>query len=180
MTLRKIETKVRQFGGSGILLNDSPRLVKIFGATLQPGRSVSLRRVISAALLVTYLSLLLKLTLFLDTGSIPPPDQRLNLVPFKTIVLDLKDGGRAMVVNFLGNLVAFVPLGFLVPLLRESRAGAQGIAVLSIALSLLIETLQYLSGSRVADIDDVVLNTLGGLLGYAAWAVTARWAGRIV
>ncbi len=46
-----------------------------------------------------------------------------------------------------------------------------------LGVSLLIEVLQGISGRRVADVDDVILNTLGGLMGYGCWL--ARSSGGI-
>ncbi len=38
----------------------------------------------------------------------------------------------------------------------------------------MIEVVQYTSGRRVADVDDLILNTLGGLLGYGVLALSMR------
>ncbi|MBX6313082.1 MAG: VanZ family protein, partial [Isosphaeraceae bacterium] len=93
-----------------------------------------------------------------------------NLVPLRTIARDLNVRGKDFVVNFVGNLAAFLPLGALLRRLWGSRASAQRVALAGMALSLAIELLQFLSGRRVADVDDVLLNTLGALLGYMALA----------
>jgi glycopeptide antibiotics resistance protein len=71
--------------------------------------------------------------------------------------------------NLIGNVVMFVPLGFLSVFglgLTVSRATG-----LCAALSVGIETVQLLLGNRWSDIDDVLLNTVGGLTG--ALAATA-------
>ena len=124
-----------------------------------------MRKLIVATLLVGYLLVLLDLTLL----RFPRPGTSPNLIPFETIRHDLRAGGREMWVNLVGNLAAFVPLGLLLPPLGKRRPSALRIALLAIALSAGIESLQYLSGRRAADVDDVVLNTLGALLGYLAW-----------
>jgi len=72
--------------------------------------------------------------------------------------------------NAGGNVALFFPLGFLLPLivrdLRFRRA-----MLIAIALSISIEVLQYFSrawGSyRTADVNDVILNTVGAFLGLA-------------
>jgi glycopeptide antibiotics resistance protein len=129
-----------------------------------------LRRSNVALLSLAYLALLLDLTLVRWTDTAVPPDGRLNSVPLEGIAQFLSVGGWPMIVNVLGNVAAFVPFGFLIPLLRVGRTGVARIALLSLALSALIETLQYLSGRRVADVDDLLLNTLGGVLGYLSCA----------
>ncbi|MBR6377584.1 MAG: VanZ family protein [Oscillospiraceae bacterium] len=66
---------------------------------------------------------------------------------------------------FVGNLVWFAPAGFLVGLgggkLRQAALAGFG-------LSLLVETLQFVLGSGVTELDDLILNTAGALLGFAA------------
>jgi glycopeptide antibiotics resistance protein len=127
-----------------------------------------LRRSNVALLLLAYLALLLDLTLLRWTGTVLPPDKRLNWAPLESIVHFLSVGGWPMVVNVLGNVAAFVPFGFLIPPLRDARTGVARVALLSLMLSAQIEALQYLSGRRTADVDDLLLNTLGGVLGYLA------------
>lgn len=73
----------------------------------------------------------------------------------------------------LGNVLWFVPLGFGYGLLskRPRLIGAVGLGV---GLSLTIETLQFLLISGVADIDDVIFNGLGAVLGYVAVRLTRK------
>ena len=64
---------------------------------------------------------------------------------------------------FFGNLVWFVPVGILTKL----RGGQLWQAVLvGFILSLSIETAQFVLGSGISEFDDLILNTLGALLGY--------------
>lgn len=122
------------------------------------------RTAISMRLLLAYGLLLVHLTLF----RFPQPGAGSNLVPLATVAQAWTEGGRSWQVNVLGNLAAFMPLGFLLTWLNESRLTARRVFLISTGVSLSIETLQFLSGRRVADIDDVWLNALGGLGGYAA------------
>jgi glycopeptide antibiotics resistance protein len=121
------------------------------------------RRIILLTLLAIYILFLFDIALFRFPASNPEP----NLVPFRTISEDWQVGGKEFVVNFLGNLVAFMPMGIVPPLVRTRRTRAWQVALFSLVLSLTIEGGQYASGRRVADVDDLILNTLGGLLGYA-------------
>lgn len=90
-----------------------------------------------------------------------------NLIPFKTILPYLL-GDMGLVIgglNILGNILLLVPLGFLAPLLKpEMRAGKA--LILAIASGLLIETAQLLMRVGRFDIDDVILNGLGVMLGF--------------
>jgi glycopeptide antibiotics resistance protein len=131
-------------------------------------------RIASAVLLVIYLLVLLWLTLLILPGDHPAP----NLVPFRSIAYDLRKGGRDLQVNFLGNIVAFMPLGILIPLNRLRPTRAWQVAAWSAFLSAGIEVAQYFSGRRVADVDDVILNALGGLIGYTFYRAWLRITSR--
>lgn len=93
------------------------------------------------------------------------PDNRINLVPLSGIIDEWHNANiRLGVVNNLGNIGVFVPIGLLgVPATgwRPSRVVAA-----ATALSLTIEVLQHWLG-RSSDVDDVLLNTLGAALGAA-------------
>ena len=123
---------------------------------------MSIRRALVLVLLSAYVLFLLDLALLQFPSRDPVP----NVVPLRSIIGDWRSGGFPFVVNFLGNIAAFVPIGMIPPLAWPRRAGAGKSALFSLALSAMIESVQYLSGRRVADVDDLILNTLGGLLGY--------------
>ncbi|GHE98342.1 VanZ family protein [Streptomyces fumanus] len=83
-------------------------------------------------------------------------------------------------VTMIPNVVMFVPLGFLLPLLCHRLTGARTVAFCALA-SLGIELaqlLQYiaLGNGRAVDINDLIANTFGGLLGYAALRTVRRTA----
>lgn len=111
---------------------------------------------------------------------------RVNLHPFVEIRRGLKSTASDMVTaNLYGNVAMFVPLGVLLVWLWSSPLIAR-ILMATIAgagLSVIIELIQ-LTLSRVADIDDVILNGSGALLGavFAAVVVVllriAKWVRR--
>ena len=79
---------------------------------------------------------------------------------------------RYFIYLFGGNLVWFAPAGFLVRL----RGGKLWTAFLAgFLLSLLVESLQFILGSGVSEAEDLILNTAGAVLGFAAAAVLMRW-----
>ena len=101
----------------------------------------------------------------------PMPDDvtHLNLIPFATF-LDAWNSRREVVVetvNIVGNVALFVPVGFLAPLASRAIRSSVAVAAVGSALSVGIELAQLLMASgRTADITDVLLNTLGALVGY--------------
>lgn len=78
-------------------------------------------------------------------------------------------------INFLGNILVFVPLGLLVPLLWKRFRRFWKVSLLGAGVSLSIETLQLLL-PRGTDVDDIWLNTLGAMLGYLVWLIVHRVA----
>lgn len=130
---------------------------------------------IAWACLLLYLALLLLLTL---APPLRPTSDRINLVPLQSILAGLRRGGWQLYVNIIGNVLAFVPLGVLLPgvLRRHSWIVVVGIAT---ATSAAIEVLQWALGLRVADIDDVLLNTLGAIVGYLPLIVIRLIARRL-
>jgi len=77
--------------------------------------------------------------------------------------------------NSIGNFLMFVPLGLLLPLADLRFRNFRRLLLAIVALSVSIETLQFvlsfLNNPRSADIDDVILNTLGACLGFAFYRV---------
>jgi glycopeptide antibiotics resistance protein len=150
-------------------------------AALSPPRAgrLSLRTAVAAAILAGYGAWLLFVTLTPGLPTRAPLEARLHVRPFETIAVYLHKGGAEMMVNVVGNVVAFMPLGLLWALLREGRTSARRVTLLSAGVSLLIETLQFVSQRRVADVDDVFLNTIGGVLGYVLYRVLRAPCARI-
>jgi len=103
-----------------------------------------------------------------------------NLRPGHSIWLELHDvDGRIGLVNVVGNVALFAPLGFL--LVSALGDNVRRAMIGGALLSATIECLQYQIG-RAADIDDVLLNASGALVGaiiavVAAWSW--RWLGRL-
>jgi glycopeptide antibiotics resistance protein len=120
------------------------------------------RRAFLAILLVGYVIFLFDIALFRFWGTNPTP----NFIPLRSMLRDLSNGGWPFVINFVGNVVAFVPMGLLPPFIRSRATKLWHVLTFSLFLSLLIEGGQLVSGRRVPDVDDLILNTLGGCLGY--------------
>lgn len=101
-----------------------------------------------------------------------------NLVPFKEIMrfINYREalGTRAVVYNLLGNIVAFIPFGLFLPLLQHKQRHLWRIILLSFDFSLLVELLQLVSKRGSFDVDDLILNTIGGAVGYGCFLL-ADW-----
>ena len=113
----------------------------------------------------------------------PPFSGGLNLVPFKRswqhLQYYLKIGlWEAVLINYPGNIIIFIPVGALSALLMDRPRWWRS-TFLAMGLSAFIEVFQ-LFVSRGTDIDDVILNTLGGLAGYWLFRLLDRLWPRFV
>ena len=81
-------------------------------------------------------------------------------------------GFESFVVNILGNILAFAPFGFLLPLLEKKYRNFFYITFLSILFSLSIEVVQLVLKVGIFDVDDILLNTIGGIAGYLFYIIS--------
>ncbi len=90
----------------------------------------------------------------------------INFVPFRTIKSYIKYSGFFhSLVNILGNIIIFLPIGLIIPIISNRFKKLSKVIVSSLFISILIEFVQFFIG-RSVDIDDVILNTIGGFVGY--------------
>jgi len=87
----------------------------------------------------------------------------LNLIPFA-----LTHKGE-----MIANIVAFIPFGVMLGVNFKRVAFRYKIAVI-FAFSLAVEIIQYAAAIGVADITDIIMNTLGGFLGLAVYAALGK------
>lgn len=98
-----------------------------------------------------------------------------NLVPFHTLSIYLANvGSDFWMRNLLGNLALLLPLGLLGPIALPALDRWWRIALLALLVSTAIELTQLLVPDRSADIDDIIVNVTGALLGYAILSVARR------
>ncbi len=107
-----------------------------------------------------------------------------NLVPFHTVnefIRLVKNSTnpyllRFSVINLVGNVVMFVPLGILLPGIWSSLAKARRFITTQSLILCGIELVQWLTLLGSLDIDDVLLNTVGGLVGFwMFYAIPAKF-----
>lgn len=135
-------------------------------------KEINKKRIITIGWILFYIYILL-LSYFLFFSERYGRDlvtQQYNLQLFKEIKRFIKYRGQigfeGFIVNIFGNVIAFMPYGFLLPLLNRAYRRFYKIAILSVLFSLVIETAQLLLKVGVFDVDDILMNSLGGILGY--------------
>ena len=97
---------------------------------------------------------------------------RLNFVPFVKL-MDYPNLSEAWL-NLIGNTAMFIPLGIVWPYVFKGLNGHAKVIAAGVGFSLCIEILQLPFSSRVSDIDDLILNSLGYLIGYGIYLMVKR------
>lgn len=140
-------------------------------------------------LFVIYISVVISVTLFpLPLGFQLEYEnlfRNINIVPLVTIINNISQIGTAydgdvlfmlslIVRNVGGNILLFIPLGFLAPIVWKKANGLKSVTFLGLAVSITIELLQLLESfsggwGRVTDIDDVICNVIGAVIGYFSY-----------
>lgn len=94
----------------------------------------------------------------------------LNLQPFVWIHQTYSMGYARMMKQLFLNTCMFMPFGVLLPVVFSKMRHFYKILLCSFLFSFIIEFVQYFIG-RSADIDDVIMNTTGGLIGYGLFSL---------
>ena len=99
--------------------------------------------------------------------------QQLNLIPFRTLRLfaGLLDSGvrshiNMAVINLGGNVIMFIPLGFLLPRVFTKLNGFRKVLLITTLIITAVEIIQLLTLVGSCDIDDLILNLIGAAMGY--------------
>ena len=137
-------------------------------------------------LFIVYIFMVISVTLFPFpinfNANFEYVQRSINIIPLKSIINDLSQIGVAydgdvlfmiglIVRNVGGNILLLMPLGFIAPILWDKFKDFKSVILLGFCVSISIEILQLLetilSGwGRVTDIDDVICNVLGVIIGY--------------
>jgi glycopeptide antibiotics resistance protein len=90
----------------------------------------------------------------------------MNLTPFATICGLLTHLNYIVALrNIVGNILLFMPLGFSIPL-RFKVNKFWKVMLLGFFISFLVEVIQLFTSIRSFDVDDLILNTLGAIIGF--------------
>jgi glycopeptide antibiotics resistance protein len=144
-------------------------------------------RRLAACALMAYSAILIKFVVFKAIPIIRIGHMRLrfagsrtgpgNFVPFKTIVPLLIGPGNHLIatVNLIGNIIPFMPIGLLAPLVFRSISWQKAL-VLGVVTGLTFEMMEVVFRVGIFDIDDVILNAFGVMVGYGAFVMFKRRA----
>ena len=136
-------------------------------------------RILGKILFIFYIGFIIYFLLFSDwygRSVEGMQEYRYNLVLFKEIkrFWQYREqlGAYAMFTNLLGNVLIFVPFGFFMPMASKYRSFFSAVFY-SFVLSFCVETFQLIAKVGSFDVDDLLLNTIGGAFGYVVFVVCA-------
>ena len=142
------------------------------------------RRKLHIALFAAYAALMLWLLLHRSgyVDGIPYLQQlKANLIPFRTVRLFVRLLShhrphlvRAAVINLVGNVVMFIPLGLFLPLVfRKLRKWHKALLCAALIITA-VETAQLLTLVGSCDVDDLILNLAGSTAGYILYKIISK------
>ena len=139
------------------------------------------RREISLNVFVFYVILLIHLTVFREEHSIGNIEfnmqtlASINLTPL-VHTFKLTQGVTLFdyYYNLYGNILWFVPMGFAVAYLLNKKPYFMKTILIGFCFSFSIETLQFIFGTGITDIDDLLFNTIGTLIGLVCFMILKK------
>ena len=104
-----------------------------------------------------------------------PDNRRVILQPFREFEAMLtKPDHFFWFMQIMLNIALFIPFGFLLPTLNTRFKTPLATVMTGFLFSGLIETMQYITGRGLTEVDDVITNTLGAAIGYAFYYIMRR------
>ena len=98
-----------------------------------------------------------------------------NFIPF-VVINDLITTTSFLysMYNIIGNIILFVPLGFILPIKFKRINNCVRDVLVGFIFSVFVELTQLILPFRQTDIDDVILNTLGTAVGYVLYKLWTK------
>jgi len=131
---------------------------------------MSKRKDISTALLGGAVALILWITILSREKLIGTPVSYHLLHSLPSLLNEIQ---RGRIGNSCGNIILFVPIGFLAPAVTGWKKMWKTV-VAGISFSLFIESIQLITSKGCFDLDDVLLNGLGTVLGFGLYCVAKK------
>lgn len=127
-----------------------------------------------------YFSMLFYITIFRG-DLITSPSHSINVVPFIELkelfllqknVLGIETACITLIYNILGNIIWFIPLGMIS--LRSHQFNFFQTICMGFFISFMIEFLQYVLYTGISDIDDLIFNVVGTMIGFIIYKLMQR------
>lgn len=132
---------------------------------------IQIRDIILISIYIVYFLFMAKILLFknVSPAEIFNPDREISrtiaIIPFKSIMKYYNSGNLwATVLNVVGNVVIFIPFGVYLTLYTKHKTTLKVVSIAFI-VSTIVEVVQFVLDIGIADVDDIILNVMGGLVG---------------
>lgn len=166
----------------------------LIGIRYKKQKQLYLLKEIIGFLFIIYIFMVVSVTLFplpiYFNTNVEFVHHSINVIPLESIINDFSQIGVAydgdvlfmiglIVRNVGGNILLLMPLGFLAPILWDKFKSFKRITLLGFCVSISIEILQLLETllggwGRITDIDDVICNVLGVMIGYLIYKLLIK------
>lgn len=97
----------------------------------------------------------------------------IDWIPFDTV-----GGLHLLILMVLANLVIFIPMGILVPMIWKSFNSYWKICLLTLLISVCIEAIQYIFGCGFCQLEDVIMNVAGAIVGLWIFRLVKKKKGK--
>ena len=125
--------------------------------------------------IILYTSLLLY-WMFFGFGRTSNTEKSIQIIPFSTIykMFTQVDDFKHFSINIIGNIVVFIPFGFLGFIFEKLKKAKFLFPIFILGISTL-EFLQFITKKGYAEIDDVILNTMGVAIGFWSYLLLLKF-----
>ncbi len=136
------------------------------------------------SLFIVYMTVVVSITIFpliIDPELMPINDRSIILVPFSTITNLLENATLwTIVLQIIGNIIMTIPYGIFIPFMVKRKRWYNYLVYtlifpLAIELTQLIICISTNSFYRTVDIDDVILNSIGIIIGYGIYKILPKF-----
>ena len=134
-------------------------------------RKVVIYKEVLALVFIIYILCLYHVLTYQNTGY-----AGVNFTPFKEM-FRYTFGSQKFMKNIVGNIILFIPFGFFTSYYLNHKKAIVP-AFITLVVSLCAEGIQYHIG-RIFDVDDIILNVLGGFLGYLLFVALSAIRGKL-
>ncbi|SFQ32906.1 Glycopeptide antibiotics resistance protein [Lachnospiraceae bacterium XBB1006] len=133
-------------------------------------RDVHVQRKIAEVCFCLYLIVLIYYLLFAERDYLA---KGYNVIPFAEITRYIRYhaslGARLVVVNLGGNVIGFLPFGYLLPQMSSRFRRGMFVGGCCFLFSFCVEAMQLVLKVGCFDVDDILMNTVGSMLGYGLY-----------
>lgn len=138
------------------------------------GLVLSKKKMLFITLFVAYCFFILWMTVIKRDATVR--EYELELFWGLRMWLNNEPSGLSVFVQYINNILFFVPFGLLLCETVELKWG--WVLGLSLAASVCVEITQYITARGLAEIDDVISNTAGAMIGFLLWKMRVRFMTR--